>query len=66
MESAKITESDNLVWPNIKLVASERPQERDPHHDSGIAVTHGPSIPIVTEFHVPTELESSEPCSYST
>ena len=26
MESAKIAESDDLVWPNRKLVASGRPQ----------------------------------------
>ena len=34
MESAKIAESDDLVWPNRKIVADDRPQKRDSHHDS--------------------------------
>ena len=34
MESAKIEESDDLVWTNRKIVVDERPQKCDSHHGS--------------------------------
>ena len=34
MESAKIAESDDLVWTHRKIVVDERPQKCDSHHDS--------------------------------
>ena len=63
MESAKIAESDDPVWPNRKLVASGQPHKRI-HTTILNALTHSlAQIPTVTEFRLPTE--SSEPCSYS-
>ena len=60
--SAKIAESNNLVWPNRKLVASGRSHKRV-HTTILNALTHDPAqIPTLTEFRLPAE--SSEPCSY--
>ena len=35
MKSTGIADSNDLVWPNKRLVAGEGPLERDSHHDSG-------------------------------
>ena len=63
VKSAKIAESDDLVWPNRKLVADERPQKRDSHHDSGRLDPR--SCSKCSSDRISSSDGASEPCSHS-
>ena len=63
-KSAKIAESNDLVWPNRKLVVDERPQKRDCHRDSGPLDPRSYSKPPASD-RISSSDRTSEPCSHS-
>ena len=63
VKSAKIAESDDLVWPNRKLVADERPQKRDSHHDPGRLDPR--SCSKCSSDRISSSDGAYEPCSHS-
>ena len=63
VKSAKNAESDDLVWPNRKLVADERPQKRDSRHHSGRLDPRSCSKCYCD--NISSSDGASEPCSHS-